>query len=376
MMAVRVASRVGLDARTQQSLYDAGLLHDCGVSSTKVHKNLVNEFEWSGAQAHCDRGAELLGAIRPLADLAPIVRHHHRRWVDLLAMDVDPEVARCANLIYLVDRVDSLAAPHYGDHTLLSRARDVRATIARYAGSIFSTDLVEGFLRCANNEAFWLELTPEFVARYQQGMAARSTSWRLTWDEFRSCARIFADIVDAKSHYTKEHSVGVSRLSGYLARKLGLAPALCERIEVAGLLHDLGKLQIPDEILESADVLDEVEFSIMKSHSFATYQALKRMGGMDEIATWAGYHHECLNGSGYPFHKKDGHLPLEARIINVADIFQALAQDRPYRSAMAPAAILSVLQDRVQRGLADRRVVRVVAENLDDCMKAATNVAA
>ncbi len=373
MVAAEVAKRVGLDERTQQTVYDAGLLHDCGVSSTRTHKILLNEFEWEGAQAHCDRGSELLSGFGPLSYLAPIVQHHHRRWCDLLEMGIATGTAEAANLIYLADRVDTLAAPFYGDRTLLAHTRDIRATIARYSGSVFSPQLAAGFVETADNEAFWLGLSPQYVTQYQDDMARRGTPVELTWEQFKGCAHIFADIIDAKSPYTEEHSLGVSRLSGYLAARLGLSPLQCEMIEVAGLLHDLGKLQIPDEILESTDALDEIEFGIMKSHSYATYQALKRMGCMDEIATWAGYHHECVDGSGYPFHRKDGELPFEARIINAADIFQALAQDRPYRSSMAPDAILSVLTDRVRRGLVDERVVRVIADNLSDCMRAATN---
>ncbi len=372
MMAVELARALGLEQRTQQTLYDAGLLHDCGVSSTKTHKILLSEFEWDGAQAHCDRGYELLNGFAPLSHLAPIIRHHHRRWSDLLAMGVEPETALSANLIYLADRVDTLAAPYYGDHSLLTHTGDICATIAKYAGSVFAPQLVAGFLRISGNEAFWLGLAPEYVVQYQEDMAAHGTPVELTWDQFKGCAYIFADIIDAKSPYTEEHSLGVARLSGYLAGQLGLSALQCEMIEVAGLLHDLGKLQIPDDILESTDALDDIEFGIMKSHSYATYQALKRIGCMDEIAAWAGYHHECVNGSGYPFHKKDGELPFEARIINVADIFQALAQNRPYRPAMAPDAILSVLTDRVHRGLADERVVGAVTDNLASCMTAAT----
>ena len=375
MMAVEVAKHLPMDESMRQTLYDAGLLHDCGVSSTKTHKTLLSEFDWDGAQAHCDRGHDLLAGFAPLAHLAPIIRHHHRRWQDLAPLGVDAETALAANLIYLVDRVDTLAAPYYGDHSLLTRTRDICATLARYAGSTFAPQLVERFLRVADNEAFWLGLAPEYVVQYQQDMAFQGAAVELTWEQFKGCAHIFADIIDAKSPYTQEHSVGVSRLSGYLARQLGLPATTCEMIEIAGLLHDLGKLQIPDEILESTEALDDIEFGIMKSHSYATYRALSHIEGLEQIAEWAGYHHECVDGSGYPFHRKDDELPFEARIINVADIFQALAQNRPYRRAMAPQAILEVLTERAQKGLADERVVRLVAANLDACLAEAGNSA-
>jgi putative nucleotidyltransferase with HDIG domain len=372
MMSVELAEHLQMEEPVRQILYDAGLLHDCGVSSTKTHKTLLSEFEWDGAQAHCDRGCQLLAGFGPLAHLAPIIRHHHRRWSDLVQMDVASDTALAANLIYLADRIDTLAAPYYGDHSLLTHTTEICATIAKYSGSVFAPQLVDCFLGTGDKEAFWLGLAPEYVIQYQDDMAALGMPVQLTWEQFKGCANIFADIIDAKSPYTEEHSLGVSRLSGYLARLLDLPPLQYEMIEVAGLLHDLGKLQIPDEILDSADALDEIEFGIMKSHSYATYQALKRLGCMEEIAAWAGYHHECIDGSGYPFHKKDDELPIQARIINVADIFQALAQNRPYRSSMTADAILAILTDRVRKGLADEQVVRVVADHLGACMVTAT----
>ena len=372
MMAVEMAKRVPLDGPTQQTLYDAGLLHDCGVSSTRTHKMLLTEFEWDSAQAHCDRGYQLLEGFAPLAHLAPIILHHHRRWSELALMDVPPDTALAANLVYLADRIDTLASPYYGSHTLLTHAAEIRATIATYSASLFAPQLVEAFLRAADSEAFWLGLAPEYVTLYQQDMASQRTAVDITWDQFKGCAYIFADIIDAKSPWTEEHSLGVARLSAYLAGKLDLPPLACEMIEIAGLLHDLGKLQIPDEILESTEALDEIEFGIMKSHSYATYQALSHIAGLGQIAAWAGYHHECVDGSGYPFHKKATELPFEARIINVADIFQALAQNRPYRQAMTADAILAILTERARKGLADERVVHMVAGHLAECMRVAT----
>ena len=191
------------------------------------------------------------------------------------------------------------------------------------------------------------------------------------WADFKRCADIFARIIDAKSHYTEQHSQGVARLSRHLAERLGLDFVACEKIEVAGLLHDIGKLQIPDEIIEGHTGLSEQEFNIMKSHSYGTRQVLKRLHAIDEIARWAAYHHETPDGHGYPFHVGGDALPLEARIINVADIFQALAQERPYRAPMPPAEIIAILQQRASEGRADPLVVATVAADLANCHRIA-----
>ncbi|TAN49311.1 MAG: HD domain-containing protein, partial [Methylococcaceae bacterium] len=215
---------------------------------------------------------------------------------------------------------------------------------------------------------FWTDLCEiQAIEDFQQTMLAQDVEQTLTWAEFRQAAGIIAAIVDAKSPHTYLHSTGVARLSKYLAGLLGLDADHCEKIEVAGLLHDIGKLGIADEILECPAALSEEQFAQMKRHAQTTHQILKRIGGIDEIADWAGYHHEKLNGQGYPFHLDAAHLPLEARLISVADIYQALAQTRPYRGPTPPENILSMLRNLAGKGHLDAQIVETVATHLTEC---------
>ncbi len=199
---------------------------------------------------------------------------------------------------------------------------------------------------------------------------------RIGFTELKQLARLFAYIVDAKSHFTVEHSEGVASLSRYLAEQMGLPQESCEKLEVAGLLHDLGKLKVPDEILEKPAALDQRDRSIMLRHSFESYQILRRIEGLEDIALWAAYHHEMPAGHGYPFHATAGELSKEARIIAVADVFQALAQDRPYRDSMHYEQIVPILQELVEEGHLDREVVALVARDPEQCWQQATLYAA
>lgn len=374
MLASELARLLGWDEATRVLLYDAGLLHDCGVSSTRHHKRLLEDLEWQGAQEHCLRGHELLKDFRPLAHLAPIILHHHSRWEDLVHEEsCDETTLRFANLIYLADRIDVLAAPFYADQSLLEHSAAIRDRLASWRGRLFSAELVDAFLAASAGEAFWLALKADWVQQYQAEMESFGDAQKMTWTEFRQCAEIFAQIIDAKSPYTERHSRGVAMLARHLAESMGLGRAGCEKIEVAGLLHDIGKLQIPDEIIEGQNPLSEHEFDLMKSHSYATLQVLRRLHAIDDIAHWAAYHHETPDGHGYPFRLQGDALPIEARIINIADIFQALAQDRPYRKAMAPRDILAILRERVATGRADAAVVEVVAADLETCHRLAVD---
>lgn len=371
MLARELAIHLGWDEAAQLVLYDAGLLHDCGVSSTRVHRRLVVDLEWSGAQEHCIRGHELLKDFPYLAHLAPIIRYHHSRWEWLEQQGMLRQTALFANLIYLADRIDVLAAPFHADQTLLANTATIRERLGAERGRLFAPELVDVFLTLSEGEAFWLALQPDWVHDYQADMENHGDLRLVGWADFKRCAEIFARIIDAKSPYTEQHSRGVSRLSRHLAERLGMDAVACEKIEVAGLLHDIGKLQIPDEIIEGTNPLTPHEFDIMKGHSYGTLQVLKRLHAIEELARWASYHHETPDGHGYPFHVHGEALPLEARIINVADVFQALAQDRPYRRSMAPDRILAILDERAAGGQADPEVVAAVAADLANCHRVA-----
>jgi len=230
---------------------------------------------------------------------------------------------------------------------------------------------VELFLATSRPEAFWLLLEPRAIQAYLQDVLAQARPYRASVAELRGLAAIFARIVDAKSPFTFDHSVGVARVARLLAERLGDDPETCDQVEIAGLLHDLGKLRVPDEILDKPGALDDRERSVMNTHSFETWQILRRIEGFESITPWASYHHEEPGGTGYPFHLKAEQLPLEARIMRVADIFQAMAQDRPYRRGLATAQVVAFLDRLGRKGRLDRDILAVAAADAEETMRAA-----
>ena len=372
IMAACCGQALGLAPPEVERLFDLGLLHDIGVSSTRTHTHLVAEFDWEGSHAHCAAGCERVRDFAPLADLAVPILYHHTHW-DILSTTpgVTPDEAQQANLIYLVDRVDALAAPGLAAGEILMHAGAIRQAVTERRGRHFSPALVTAFLDASACEAFWLQLEARGVARILQDRHARQHTGAASPDELRQLAMLFSRIVDAKSPFTAQHSQGVARLARLLAERMDLPHARCDTLEIAALLHDLGKLRVPDEILEKPGPLDERERTLINAHSFETYQILRSICGFGEIAHWAACHHEEPDGSGYPFHLKDAALPLEARILRVADIFQAMAQDRPYRAGLGATAILDFLQTLARQGHVDAAIVAVVALDVDAAMGAA-----
>jgi HD-GYP domain-containing protein (c-di-GMP phosphodiesterase class II) len=150
----------------------------------------------------------------------------------------------------------------------------------------------------------------------------------------------------------------LAELDGFTATDL-------ELMKIAGNLHDLGKMAVSNQILEKNGRLTDQEFAIIKSHPFYTYYVIKPLDELNRVAEWAGFHHEKLDGSGYPFHRKAAQIDGGARIMAVADIFTAIAEDRPYRLRMTKAEIYKILQQQARQGLIEARIIDLLFDNYD-----------
>ncbi len=144
----------------------------------------------------------------------------------------------------------------------------------------------------------------------------------------------FAKCIDIKDKYTKGHSFRVAKYTCMFAKKLGYSDEEIEEINNIGLLHDIGKISIPDEILNKKGRLTDEEYAVMKSHPSVGYDILSEIRTSPDIALGARYHHERIDGKGYPKGLKGDEIPMIAQIISVADTFDAMYSNRPYRKKM------------------------------------------
>ena len=155
----------------------------------------------------------------------------------------------------------------------------------------------------------------------------------------------FASFIDTKDPYTRDHSARVSYYSVKIARKLGLDDEYVRNIAYISLMHDCGKLLIPDEILTKPAKLTIDEYSIMKQHTTYGGKALENLTAIKDMQDGAMYHHERYDGNGYPKGLKGEEIPLCARIIGVADALDAMSSDRCYRARLSKEKILSELEE-------------------------------
>jgi len=172
-------------------------------------------------------------------------------------------------------------------------------------------------------------------------------------------------MIEAKDPYTAGHQQRVSQLAIAITKELNLSPDKIEGIRIASLIHDIGKIGLPSEILSKPIRLTDIEFSLIKSHSQIGYDILKSIDFSFPIARIVLQHHERVDGSGYPNNLKGDEILLKAKIIGVADVVEAMSSHRPYRPALGIDAALEEISKN--RGiLYDPEVVDVCLKLFQD----------
>ncbi|MBF0399052.1 MAG: HD domain-containing protein, partial [Desulfobacterales bacterium] len=226
----------------------------------------------------------------------------------------------------------------------------------------FMPEIVLAFKSVAAKEHFWLDVIDPFINR----ILIKNFEWnKLNFDinGIKNIANFFSHIIDFRSRFTATHSAGVTASARTLAKLCGMSEEECHLMEIAGFLHDIGKLSIPNEILEKPGQLTKEEFNIIKTHSYFTYRILENIPSFNKINEWSAYHHERLDGRGYPFRLNNKDLSLGSRILAVADIFTAIKEDRPYRKGMSKFEIIEVLDTMALNSAVDGDIVEVLKNN-------------
>jgi HD-GYP domain-containing protein (c-di-GMP phosphodiesterase class II) len=167
--------------------------------------------------------------------------------------------------------------------------------------------------------------------------------------------------IDTKDRYTKRHSEDVARYGAYLGGRIGLEPELVEAIRLAGLLHDVGKIGIPDPILRKPGKLTAEEYEIVKQHVALGDAIVRDVPGTELVRAGIRHHHERWDGDGYLHRLAGEEIPLVARILAVGDAFSAMTTTRPYRKALEVREALNRLEDAAGTQLDERLVVAFVA---------------
>ncbi len=349
-----------------ENIFIAALLHDIGAFSLE-EKILLRNSEVENTTDHCIRGELLLNNVSWLSKAGKIIRFHHKDW-QFWEESIDNPIVFKSQILFLADYLERMINR---DQYILHQHEDIISKIKSVSGSLIHSQVVELFLSVCHREEFWLDM----VSPRLYNILLHEGPFRkieLNFSDISIISRLFRNIIDFRSRFTSTHSSGVAASASLLAKKFGLTASEIELMEVAGNLHDIGKLAIPNSILDKPGALTKKEMEIIKSHSYYTYFIINSIGGLKNIAEWASFHHEKLDGSGYPFHCTSFELGTGARILMVADIFTALAEDRPYRKGMAKSEIFKIIKGHSNNNILDSRIANLLLDNYDEIISHVT----
>lgn len=356
-ITMKIAEELELSQSTKHTLMKASLLHDVGVASS-YEKLLVVDLSSEPSQVapHCRSGAKLLEETKMFANLNEVVLRHHDPWNGPSLVDEQDKPDFLSQIICIADRIDSLIDTSV---YILWQKSNILDYLKQHSGTTFNPELVEIMLKIGGKDSFWLDLQTGFFQHYLEEIYPTGMQ-KLNLNQLEDIAQLFSKIFDRKSSFTANHSQGVANYAVQIGKEVGVNEIDLQQLKIAGLLHDLGKLALPDQLLDYPGTYSENQRLLMKQHTYQTYHLINFMGpGLNKIRDWAAYHHERLDGQGYPFGLDASQLDLGSRIIAVADITQALTENRPYRGSLPPDKVRGILRQLVAENALDPQIVEV-----------------
>jgi len=359
-IALEISKVAGVDRSLTEDIFAASLLHDIGALTVE-EKIALHQSEDVDSNPHCIRGSLLLGKTSWFSSIAPIVRFHHTPWNEWHQPITSPMVF-ASQVIYLADFVERLIDRN---QYILYQHQSIIDQVSAMRNISVHQEIIDAFLEVSRYEEFWLDLDSSrlYSSLFYEGPYRHI---EIDIQGVSEIAKLFRDIIDFKSSFTATHTAGVAACAAKMGAFFGFTPLEVTMLEIAGNLHDIGKLIIPNAILEKPGKLTENEYALIKSHTYYTYHTIHNIKGLEQIAHWAAMHHERLDGSGYPFHYNSSQLDIGARIMAVADIFTALSEDRPYRKGMPQNEIYQLLNSQVRQNYIDGKIVALLFDHYDE----------
>lgn len=361
-MSVCVAEQLGICGKDLQDLAVYALLHDNALTQyiqEELHSNLTDMKEMPRIGVHCSIGEENIQGFPFHTDVKNVILYHHEN-----ADGSGPfgkkseEVPLFSRIIHLCDLLDQACCRKAFTTETWEWAKDV---LKRIRGTMVDEECAEAFEKIFSEEYF-LSLGGNFEASLWNKVPRQKKE--LDFSQIKKLAGFFAKIVDYKSPFTSTHSIGVAERAEKLSRYMGFDEETVQKMYLAGALHDIGKVAVGNEILEKPDRLTDAEFAVMKHHAAYTYNILSEIDDFEEIRDFAAFHHERLDGTGYPFGKDASELNVQERMMACIDIYQALTESRPYKKGMSHERACEILKNMADKGWLDMDIIDKIEMSL------------
>ena len=367
-MSVCMAEKMGVSDDALRDLAACALLHDnaltqyineefySDISNIDTLKVSSDDITPRQLGMHCIYGEKNLEKYPFKTGVKDVILYHHeeadgsgpfeKKWT---------EVPLFARIIHFSDMLDAFCKAQKFDEDVFNKAVHF---IEKNKDKRFDSEVTKMFFDAFDKDEF-SRLGDEHIEEYFWEKVPCEKSF-YSFNVLKDLADLFAKIIDYKSEFTSRHSLGVARTASKISEIMGYDKVICDKMYLAGTLHDVGKIAIGNEILEKPARLTDEEFAKMKNHAGYTYMILSKVDGFEEIRDIAAFHHERLDGSGYPFGKMADELTTLQRIMACADIYQALTEKRPYKDGMNHDKACEILKDMADKNWIDKNITEVI----------------
>lgn len=359
-IALRLADFYILSDKEKFDLCSFSILHDNGLSE----ESTVNEFEDNPRKEnhnileqytkHCEIGEKNVIDFPFLSNHKNIIKYHHENYDGTGFYNLkDEQIPLLSQIVALADTVDNIF--HFENPSIENREKIVKFVNDKQ-GIYYSSELVNNFNALVKKPAFWFDLQSNNLEKLVLSKIENFTM-NIELEQLVKLSSVFSTIIDSNSAFTSRHSSGLSDKVEKMSNFYKYEHEKTMRLVIAANLHDLGKLAVPNKILDKQSALTKKEFKIVKCHTYYTRQALEKIEGFEDIVEWAANHHEKLDGTGYPYGFDAQRLCFDSRLMTCLDIYQALTEERPYRKGMSHSDTMNILKDHGSKGYIDNNIV-------------------
>jgi len=320
-ICMMLANQLKLDNNDKSDLYALSILHDNGVALSAI-KKVGKNYELM--PNHCLEGEKNIRKLPLFTKQKNVIKYHHENYdgtgIFKIAKD---EIPLFSQIIHLADSLDT---QYTLDKINFKNRKDIENFVKENSNKKFNPMLVNEIIEVMKKERFWADLCFYNIDEVLNRVVPNIKRLH-SWEDIIRISDVFMEIIDSKSKFTHSHSTGVSDKIEIMSLYYNFDSEKRKKLKIAANLHDLGKLYVPNEILDKPDKLDDFEFHEVRQHTYYTRLALDKIPGFEDITNWAANHHEKLNGNGYPEGFTEKELDFESRLMGGVDIYQALTEE-------------------------------------------------
>ena len=359
-ISISIAKEIGLSSEELHDVAALAMLHDNGLSEYSLHeklatKELKNAALLEGVKEHCTIGESNIKNYPLLTNVKNIIKYHHERYDGTGFFNLKgEEIPLMSQIIAIADALEKSFDLQNNNRDMQNKACEF---VRNQENASFSSRTVKAFLKVTGDDEFWENLKNNLISIALEKEIPKY-SLELSFEEIHSITNVLSKIIDSKSSYTQRHSQNLSEKAAIMSDFYNLEKEEKMKLIIAADLHDIGKLAVPNDVLDKPDKLSDEEFKIIMKHPEYTRLALQEIKGFEDITEWASNHHEKLNGKGYPIGMIDEELDFNSRLMTCLDIYQALTEERPYRDGLFHEKAMKILNNMMDDGFIDTKITK------------------